>query len=218
VATSNAQSRNLLRELATITRDVYNALNSVSAELPLDRLTESSGGITEAVQRLNSVVSRLDDAATQNLDHLERVNLIAMTEEGKLDGVVESLRSAQKRLTQIKEEHPDLEGALTALQDRLSDEVGAPAMTLRHHMSRAGEQHLELISNQSFQELTGRTLKKIIEFVQTIEADLYDILRQFRPGSVPERTRPVSEAGPNEGGGSTQSQEDVDKLLEDLGF
>jgi chemotaxis protein CheZ len=216
LATSNPQSRSLLREIAIVTRDVYNTLKSVSAELPLDGLSESSSGISEAVQRLNTVMRRLDEAASQNLDHLERVNRIASEEAQALGGVVRTLRTAQKRLMLLKQAHPELDGALTEIQARLSDEVGAPAMTLRHQLGRAGDHHMELISNQSFQELTGRTLKKIIDFVQSLEADLVALLGQYRPRGA---TVPApGEAAPATAGGRQQTQSDVDQLLGELGF
>lgn len=224
LATANAQSRNLLREIAIVTRDIYTALQSVSEELPLDLLSESSGGISEAVQRLNSVVVRLDEAATQNLDHLEQVNRICDEEGESLRGVVEALRAGQRRLMELKAEHPALEAALSGVQARLSDEVGGPVMTLRHQLARAQEQHLQLISNQSFQELTGRTLKKIIDFVQALESQLYEILRQYRPAGVapPEpgdhAPTEATAAAESSGSGASQSQDDVDKLLGELGF
>jgi chemotaxis protein CheZ len=222
-ATANVQSRSLLREIAIITRDVYNTLQSVSEELALDALSDSSGGITEAVQRLNSVVARLDDAATQNLDSLERVNAICRAEAARFGGVIRSLRDAQKRLMQIKVQHPALEAGLTALQARLSDEVGAPVMTLQHDMGLAIDQHLELISNQSFQELTGRTLRRIIAFVETLEADLFNLLNQYRPADRTPRPDsrplqgPAGQAAPP-GEERSQTQHDVDQLLGELGF
>jgi chemotaxis regulatin CheY-phosphate phosphatase CheZ len=222
-ATANVQSRSLLREIAIITRDVYNTLQSVSEELALDALSDSSGGITEAVQRLNSVVARLDDAATQNLDSLERVNAICRAEAARFGGVIRSLRDAQKRLMQIKVQHPALEAGLTALQARLSDEVGAPVMTLQHDMGIAIDQHLELISNQSFQELTGRTLRRIIAFVETLEADLFNLLNQYRPADrTPQPDSrpfqgPAGQAAPP-GEERSQTQHDVDQLLGELGF
>ena len=219
LVTANAQSRSLLREVAIVTRDVYNTLQAVAEELPLDSLSQTSGGISEALQRLHTVMRRLDEAATQNLDNLEAVNRIVLEESDALGGVIGTLRDGQKRLMQIKAAHPELEAALGRIQDRLSDEVGAPAMTLRHQLGRASEHHMELISNQSFQELTSRTLKKIIDFVQTLEAELVALLRQFRPlGETAAGGPSTARASESTPSGSQQTQSEVDTLLGELGF
>ncbi|HKI97978.1 MAG TPA: protein phosphatase CheZ [bacterium] len=222
LATANVETRNLLREIAIVTRDVYRTLQSVSEELPLDALSQSSGGITEAVRRLNSVVVRLDDAATQNLDHLEALGRITTAETAAMGEATQSLRAAQKRLMELKARHPDLEERLTAIQQRLADEVGGPVMTLRHQLGLGAEHHMELISNQGFQELTGRTLKKIIEFVESLEGELYDLLKQYRPAgesAAPPADVPAqTDVGAPAPAAGTQTQDDVDKLLGELGF
>ncbi len=219
LATANAQSRSLLREIAIVTRDVYTTLQAVADELPLDALSGSSGGINEAVRRLNSVVARLDDAATQNLDELERVNRITQDEAGCLGGVLETLRESQQRLMRIKTQHPELEAALQGIQERLSDGVGASVMTLRYQLTQNGAQHMELISNQSFQELTGHTLRKIIAFVQSLETELFDLLRPY--GALGEGAGAAAAGAPPAGAaqaGPSPTQTDVDKLLGELGF
>jgi chemotaxis regulatin CheY-phosphate phosphatase CheZ len=221
LAASSAQSRGLLREVAIVTRDAHNALRSVSEALPLEQLTQSSGSLPQAVERLNSVVARLDDAAGQNLDLLESLNRVGAEESARLDTVLETLRAAQQRLMALKSEHPDLAPALARIQDRLGDEVGAPVMTLRHLLECATDEHLELISDQSFQELTGRTLRKIIEFVQALDAQLYRILQPYGGPGVDRKPPPDSpQSSPHAMGptGNAQSQEDVDKLLGELGF
>jgi chemotaxis protein CheZ len=219
LATANAQSRSLLREIAIVTRDVYRTLQSVSEELPLDALSGSSGGIGEAVDRLNSVVTRLEDAATQNLDQLERVNRIAVEEGARLGAVIPELVASQKRLMRLKAQHPELDAALSGIQERLSDNAGAPVMTLLHELAANSAHHMDLISNQSFQELTSRTLKKVIDFVESLEGELLDLLRRFgpvgggaaaaAPGTAPSTPAPT---------GASQTQSDVDKLLGELGF
>jgi chemotaxis regulatin CheY-phosphate phosphatase CheZ len=218
LATANPETRSLLREIAIVTRDVYRTLQTVSAELPLDALSQSSGGITEAVQRLNSVVVRLDEAASQNLDHLEQLNRIAAAEAEAMGGAIQALRAGQKRLMQLKAEHPELAEALGRVQARLADEVGGPVMTLRYLFGQNAVDHTELISNHSFQELTGRTLKKTIEFVQSLETELYDLLKLYRPAGEGTAAAKAGEPGGPAAPGPSQTQDDVDKLLGELGF
>jgi chemotaxis regulatin CheY-phosphate phosphatase CheZ len=123
----------------------------------------------------------------------------------------------------LKIEHPGMEGTLTRLQARLSDEVGGPVMTLRHHVQRNVDTYMELISNQSFQELTSRTLKKIIAFVESLEVQLFELLTRFLPMLRPNGEEGESaaslagETAPPEAS-AARTQDEVDKLLGDLGF
>lgn len=225
MATTNRQTRLLIKEIALITRDIFNTLQSVSEGLPLDNLAESSGGISDAVKKLKGVLVRLDDAAEQNIENMEKVDELAKGETKSMTSVMEALRTAQQKMMRIKEEHPNLEDALTRIQDRLSDEVGSEAMALKLHREKYSASHLELISNQSFQELTGKTLRKIITFVETMESELFSLLKEYRPvfetraGKTVE-TEPVdiAQVSLKEEGGEKTSQDEVDKLLEELGF
>jgi chemotaxis regulatin CheY-phosphate phosphatase CheZ len=221
--TTNRQTESLVREIALITRDIYNSLKAVSEGLPLDSLSASSGGLSEAVRRLNSVIGRLESAAVQNLDNLEELGRLAARDEADLGAVNAALRDTQKRLMWLKIEHPGMEGTLTRLQARLSDEVGGPVMTLRHHVQRNVDTYMELISNQSFQELTSRTLKKIIAFVESLEVQLFELLTRFLPMLRPNGEEGESaaslagETAPPEAS-AARTQDEVDKLLGDLGF
>ncbi len=225
MSTTNRQTRMLIREIAMITRDIFNTLQSVSEGLPLDNLAQSSGGISDAVKKLKGVLVRLDDAAEQNIENMENVDELARGETESMASVIDALRSAQKHMMLIKEDHPNLEDALTSIQDRLSDEVGSHAMALKLKREKYSASHLELISNQSFQELTGKTLRKIINFVETMEKDMIELLKEYRPvfESRPGKTADTQPIQPpreslKDTGGEATTQDEVDKLLEELGF
>jgi len=235
ILTSNSKTQALVREIAVITRDIFGSLQHLSEGLPLDSLSESSGGISDAVKKLKSVIVRLDGAAVENLDNLEKVNKLAGGEGASMEGVIESLHEVQRVLMTMKEEHPDVAERVGRIQDRLGDEVGASLMEFQLSPKNYQDIHLELISNQSFQELTSRTLGKIIDFVESLEREMLDLLREFRPalglaGPAPATpasglsTQPENAgkaagvAEEPESGGVQQSQEDVDKLMDELGF
>lgn len=225
MSTTNRQTRMLIREIAVITRDIFNTLQSVSEGLPLDNLAQSSGGISDAVKKLKGVLVRLDDAAEQNIENMENVDELARGETESMASVIDALRTAQKHMMLIKEEHPNLEDALTSIQDRLSDEVGSHAMALKLKREKYSASHLELISNQSFQELTGKTLRKIINFVESMEKDMIELLKEYRPvfESRPSKTADTQPIQPpreslKDTGGEATTQDEVDKLLGELGF
>ncbi|MEE8395587.1 MAG: protein phosphatase CheZ [bacterium] len=80
--------------------------------------------------------------------------------------------------------------------------------------------------NQGFQDLTGQTLKKTIEFIETLELQLVDLLQKYRPilgltaqaGQPAQVAEPGQEAAPQAAPQLRQSQDQVDSLLADLGF
>ncbi len=69
----------------------------------------------------------------------------------------------------------------------------------------------EILTTQSFQDLTGQTIKKVIKLVGDIEEELVKLIATFgvkmEPGLRAEMTNPEK-----------VSQEDVNDLLKDFGF
>lgn len=214
--TTNIQTKSLVREIALITREVFESLKIVSDEVPIDSLAETSGGISEAVKRLHQVVSRLDDSTVECIDILEKITETGDETKESMNAAIEILQDAQHRLMRLKMEQPELEAPLTALQNRISDEVGAQVMGLLHQTTINQEIYIELISNQSFHELSARTLKKVIAFVETLEKQLLDMLVAFRPDVA----RVSMEKKDSDAREDTeiQTQSDVDNLLSELGF
>ncbi|MDH4120679.1 MAG: protein phosphatase CheZ [Deltaproteobacteria bacterium] len=217
--TSNRVSQNLVREIAQIARDIYSTLTQFTDGLPLDTLNESADGMSIAVNRLRMVISRLEDAANQNLEGLETIERLNRESLARVDGVLKTLRDAQNRLGAMKISHPHLEAQLTEIQDKLGDGVGSAMMMLQTNIMLFQETYLNLVSNQSFQDLTGQTLKRIITFVQDLETQIVKLLRRYKPllGLTSEVKPPTlmrdAQASPHR-----QNQNQVDDLLSELGF
>lgn len=218
--TSTRESRNLVREIALIARSIYDTLNALSEGIPvIDQLTDSSEGISEAARKLKGVVSRLEEAAFGNLDLLERLATEAGEDEQDCVVMLEALRQAQQKLGELKVEHPDQVEALSALQDRLGDDLGAGAMLLQAQVRENREGFMSLTANQSFQDLTGQTLKKTITFIETLELQLLELLKTYRPVLDLHAPRPApAEPPPAAPEAQGKNQDEVDALLADLGF
>jgi chemotaxis protein CheZ len=74
-----------------------------------------------------------------------------------------------------------------------------------------------MMANQSFQDLTGQTLKKVINFVESLQFKLIELLPNY--GNFQEtQSADVTESEEKEESGPLQSQEKVDQMLADLGF
>lgn len=224
--TSTRESQNLVREIALIARNIYNTLNSLSEGIALDNIAESTDGISEAAKKLKGVVVKLEEAAFHNLDQLEILSQRSKEDEQICDRILTGLRKSQQMLGELRETHPGYDAALNEIRDQLGDDLGAGAMALKNKFQENARSFLSLIANQGFQDLTGQTLKKTIEFIETLELQLVDLLQKYRPilgltaqaGQPAQVAEPGQEAAPEAAPRLRQSQDQVDSLLADLGF
>ena len=92
-------------------------------------------------------------------------------------------------------------------------------MMLQNRIEGWGEEYLKMMANQSFQDLTGQTMGKIITFVEELEMQLVAILEKYRPvlGLTVRKAAPKPDEAPEETP-ARQNQGQVDALLADLGF
>jgi chemotaxis protein CheZ len=81
---------------------------------------------------------------------------------------------------------------------------------------------MEIIMAQDFQDLTGQVIKKVLEAAQNLESQLLALLIEATPEDKRQAVDPGLLNGPviNAAGRSdvVTSQEQVDDLLESLGF
>ncbi|MCZ6841266.1 MAG: protein phosphatase CheZ [SAR324 cluster bacterium] len=222
--TSTRESQNLVKAIAIIARDVYNTLNYMSDEIPiLDTLTESSDGISEAARKLKAVVGRLEEAAFANLDYLELLSGRLKEDAEVCERVQDGLRKSQQILGELKANHPGQADALTSLQNKLGDQIGSGILLMRNQIQENSGTYMSLTANQGFQDLTGQTLKKTIEFIEDLEMQLVQILKKYKPmfspaaGLAAAPAEQTLEQGPDPQG-ITQNQDEVDDLLAALGF
>ena len=217
--TSSRASRHLVREIALIARDIYSTLDDLSQSIPVQTLSESTEGISDAAGKLRSVIGELETAALNTLDQLEQLSNRTRECDGILERMMTGLRKSQDILGDLKREHPDVQVEIGALQDKLGDAIGSGVMTLKANGERTSQTLLDLVANQSFQDLTGQTLKKTIQFIESLETQLLSLLRRYMPAldiSLEKTGEPGEE--PPEKATPLTSQGEVDQMLADLGF
>jgi chemotaxis protein CheZ len=173
----------------------------------------------------------LEDAARQIPDARERLNYIAQMTEQAASRVLNATDIA-------KPAQDDLERATKALgvrwermfANQLSvDEFKQLAADSRLYFSVAPQkiaitnaQLNEIIMAQDFQDLTGQVIKRVVDMVQGFENQLLQLLIETMPEGRRAATPEGLMNGPviNSSGRSdvVTSQEQVDDLLESLGF
>lgn len=210
-ASENQQATNFKEIFARI-GSMTRLLRDSMTNLGLDRaIMEAAEAIPDARDRLNYVVGKTSQAAETALNS------------------VEIARPLQDSLSEKS-------GALTRRWDAWFDEplempVARELVTdTREFLKRVPEiagqtnaQLMDIMMAQDFQDLTGQVIKKMMELIENIERELVQVLVENMPEMTPVEKSGLESLknGPqiNQAQtGTVASQDQVDDLLESLGF
>ncbi|MCZ6553305.1 MAG: protein phosphatase CheZ [SAR324 cluster bacterium] len=220
LATSSREREELVRQIAKIAREIYNSLNEFSDEISIEGLSSTTEEIPDAVGKLRSVISHLEEAANANLDALER---LTGENEDNLKWIVEALEAATEAeadCEKLMAEHPELAPVIEEALAILRREIKAKLDALRDQFGLNNESIVAMMANQGFQDLTGQTLSKVIDFIEALQFQLVELLKRHMDGKTPDKEAASDEppqAAPAEKP-RPASQDEVDQLLTDLGF
>ena len=197
----------VFNRLGHIARQLHDSLR----ELGYDKVLEQTASqMPDARQRLNYIVEMTDKAASRVLNATD----IAKPLQDDLLGRSEAMAQRWDKM----------------FANQLSvDEFKALAADSRAYFTDApdklrtiNEQTLEITMAQDFQDLTGQVIKKVIDMVQGLETQLLQTLIEAMPAGKKAEASEGLLNGPviNAAGRSdvVTNQEQVDELLESLGF
>ncbi|HEX7926116.1 MAG TPA: protein phosphatase CheZ [bacterium] len=217
---TSSKSRGLVRQMAQMARDIYNSLNAFSAEYRVEELTQTAQEIPDAVEKLRSVIRRLEEYANANLDALEQLNRDLKEDKTAINGALANLDQCLVDLNALAAQEPSLKDAVQGVGADLARDVVAGLKVMAARAQENQEAYLALIARMSFQDLTGQTLKKVIAFIEKLEFQLVSLISRHHDEravvAAPEQTVPLE--GPDSQARLALSQENVDKMLADLGF
>ncbi|MCB1959156.1 MAG: protein phosphatase CheZ [Rhodocyclaceae bacterium] len=203
-----AGGETMFRRIGEMTRQVHDALRELGYDKKLQSAAET---IPDTRQRLNYIAQMTEQAASRVLNATD----IAQPIQDRVGSGADALKGQWDKLfaNQMSPEE------FKALAHQTRDFLGAVADDSR----ATNAQLTEIMMAQDFQDLTGQVIKKVISLAQTVESQLLEVLLE----TVPEDKRPVRKDeglmnGPvvnSEGRDDVvTSQEQVDDLLESLGF
>ena len=180
-------------------------------ELGYDKsLQETAQQIPDARERLNYIAQMTEQAASKFLNACD----IAKPAQDQLDAVVKVLGARWERMfaNQLSVD----EFKQLAADTRVFF-AAAPA-----RIAITNAQLNEIMLAQDFQDLTGQVIKRVVDMVQNFEAQLLQVLIEAMPEEKKAAASGGLMNGPviNAAGRSdvVTSQEQVDDLLESLGF
>lgn len=197
----------LLAKLGHLTRTLHESLR----ELGYDRMVEeAASSIPDARERLAYVATLTERAAERVLNATDVAKPIQDRLGADASALADRWRKVFSAQAGVEEFKSLSESTLTFLDD-------VPRQT-----KATGEQLMEIVMAQDFQDLTGQVIKRINELVHNFEGQLLTLLlentpaSQRPPGSDSLLNGPV--VNPARVGEVVQTQAQVDDLLESLGF
>jgi chemotaxis regulatin CheY-phosphate phosphatase CheZ len=221
LVTTSGKSRGVVREVAHIAREIYNSLNEFSQDLSYGGLTQATQEIPDAVVKLKAVIVQLEEFAHAGLGVLEQLTADALDDEQMIDQAGAALTACDGELAALLRTDAALQEEIAEVRAALAERLAQPLQQLKAARAQARDEYMTLISNMSFQDLSGQTLKKVISFIEDLQAKLMGLVA--RGHGAPARPAEPPAAVPMEGpdpaqGRAALSQGNVDKMLADLGF
>jgi len=189
---------------------IVRLLHDSMRELGYDRsLTDVATQMGDAQNRLEHVATLTADAANKVLNALDT----SMPAQDRLQAQARELNerwgklyTGQMNIEQFKQLAGDSRNFSATVVD--STEAEKARM-------------LEIMMAQDFQDITGQLIKKILAITSVAESELAQLLRDYAPPEVRaqiEADKPASLLNGPAAPGTALAQNDVDDLLDSLGF
>jgi chemotaxis protein CheZ len=197
----------VFQRIGQMTRQVHDTLRELGYD---EALQEAASAIPDARQRLSYIAQLTEQAASRVLNATD----IARPIQDRIEADAEALRVRWDRLyaNQLSvEEFKQLSAESREFMGKVAE--GSRA---------TNAQLLEIMMAQDFQDLTGQVIKKVIDMAQALESQLLQVLIEVAPSDRISDKHAGLMNGPvisAEGRDDVvTSQEQVDDLLESLGF
>jgi chemotaxis protein CheZ len=193
-AITPADTQLLYQRVGEITRRLHEALR----ELGYDKqLQQSLGSLPDARSRLNFIAKLTGEAAEK---------------------VLNTVDAAQVRQAELAQEAARIEGMLQTGKPQPGALLGFVGM-VRANAEATAAQLTDIMMAQDFHDLTGQTVRKVVDVAAGLEESLLQLLLEASPPSTLEPRGaldgPVADATRTD---VVTNQEQVDDLLESLGF
>lgn len=203
-ATAAAEGDDVFQRIGHLTRTLHDALRELGYH---DKLERAAGALPDAHDRLKYIAKVTGDAAERVLGRVEQGQALCATlgAQGRaLDGRWQALMAGKLGVEEFKALAGETHAFVGALPQR-ADEVAA-------HFS-------DIMMAQDFHDLSGQVLNRVAEIVRRLETDLLGLLLATCPAEArPDEGGLSGPAIPGCGGDVVEDQQQVDALLESLGF
>ena len=237
--TASKESYFLINDLGRMIRDIYNSLQDFSSHVNLDEIEPNIvEEMPDAIDKLNLVIKRMEDSANSTLDNVEALLEENSKKIAENDEMINKTGMIIDHLEAVRESHPETGNQIDRAIDSLKNDLAETFEERAKMLKKDEATFFEIISAQSFQDITGQTLAKIIDFIEQLEFKLLQILQKYS-GSLTDTMQHTAAAekvspligketkdgivlyGPQdnrEARQETAKQGDIDKVLAQFGF
>jgi len=194
-------------QLGQMTRGLHNLLRELGYDKTLEKVANE---LPDNRDRLNYIAAMTAKAAERTLNAAETAQPI----QEKIGGTAKDLKGKWDKLFDKQLGVADFKNLVRDTRTYLA---AVPSQT-----EATNAQLMEIIMAQDFQDLTGQVIKKVLEAAQSLEAQLLALLIETTPEDKRQAVDPGLLNGPvvntMKRTDVMTSQEQVDDLLESLGF
>lgn len=197
----------MLNRIGQMTRSLHESLRA----LGLDKLIEQAAqGIPDARERLNYVAKMTEQAAERVLNATDIANPL----QEEIAQQAASLEAHWEKVLEVP--------SVKSEYNEAADETLKFLKKASENTSATKEQLMEIMMAQDFQDLTGQVIKKITALAQDMEQQMVQLLIDFSPASLKKDSENSlmngPQVNPENAVNVVSNQEQVDDLLESLGF
>ncbi|HEY8354958.1 MAG TPA: protein phosphatase CheZ [Methylophilaceae bacterium] len=195
----------VIARIGYLTRILHDSLRGLGLDKALEEVTQE---IPDARDRLNYVVQMTEQAAQRVLNATD----IALPIQARIDSEGQALKQEWQKLLAtpaVKRDYDQLAQRTIAFLDEAS--AGA---------NESREQLMDIMMAQDFQDLTGQVIKRVTQLAHDLETQLVQVLIDFKPAVKKESDSLLNgpQIAPESTPGVLSGQEQVDELLDSLGF
>lgn len=198
-------ARSMFSHIGQMTRKLHDTLRELGLDKSLER---AASQIPDARDRLSYVATMTEQAAERTLNALDIAKPLQ-------DRIASDSRELSQRWDKLFDNQLSVEEF-----KELVAQTRSHLATTSKDSDEISSQMLEIMMAQDFQDLTGQVIKKILSMAKEMEQHLLDFLLMFSPQGTRHEDSLLN--GPvikSEGRNDVvTSQEQVDDLLESLGF
>ena len=203
----------LFQEVGRLTRELHNAINGFAMDASLIDIAENE--IPDAAERLRYVITTTEQAANTTLGAVEDSLPLA-----------DSLRSDARHLADQWERFNSRQLSVDDFRE-LSHELSQFLSVTQANSEALHNKLSEVLMAQSYQDITGQIIRKVIDLVKDVEGKLVELVRisggrgkcaeQGETGAADTSVQGPVVPGVDKGD-VVANQDDVDDLLSSLGF
>lgn len=199
--------------------DIMNFLDAMSnndterAEAAIDQIMKKGQGdlfkeVGRVTRKMHDSIKSFKEALDPKIRDMAEHEMQGAIE--RLQFVIDKTEEAANKTMSIVEKHMLVMDELSSEIRNLKEPAGSIAY-IKNYQNMLESDLTELITTQSFQDITGQTIKKVITLVGEIEAELVRLISTFG-------VKIEAGAKAQEQAAEKVSQADVDDMLKDFGF